>query len=96
MSRNSALPRLGFFLILCRIVHWPEADWPATAGAKNTMEGDNEYDQPEWNQAGPHADAQDLAGPGEHCLLQCTVTKPQKEGEGTQNLYVSYLVTTDV
>jgi hypothetical protein len=73
-----------------------DEDWPATAGANNTMEGDNEYDQPEWNQAGPHADAQDLAGPGEHGLLQCTVTKPQKEGEGTQNLYVSYLVTTDV
>jgi sorting nexin-4 len=73
-----------------------DEDWPATAGARNTMEGDNEYDQPEWNQAGPHADAQDLAGPGEHGLLQCTVTKPQKEGEGTQNLYVSYLVTTDV
>jgi len=73
-----------------------DEDWPATAGAKNTMEGDNEYDQPEWNQAGPHADAQDLAGPGDHGLLQCTVTKPQKEGEGTQNLYVSYLVTTDV
>jgi hypothetical protein len=73
-----------------------DEDWPATAGAKNTMEGDNEYDQPEWNQAGPHADAQDLAGPGEHGLLQCTVTKPQKEGEGTQNIYVSYLVTTDV
>jgi hypothetical protein len=73
-----------------------DEDWLATAGAKNTMEGDNEYDQPEWNQAGPHADAQDLAGPGEHGLLQCTVTKPQKEGEGTQNLYVSYLVTTDV
>jgi len=71
-------------------------DWPATAGAKNTMEGDNDYDQPEWNQAGPHADAQDLAGPGDHGMLQCTVTKPQKEGEGTQNLYVSYLVTTDV
>lgn len=73
-----------------------DEDWPATAGAKNTMEGDNEYDQPEWNQAGPHADAQDLAGPGDHGMLQCTVTKPQKEGEGTQNIYVSYLVTTDV
>lgn len=73
-----------------------DEDWPATAGAKDTMDGDNEYDQPEWNQAGPHADAQDLAGPGDHGLLQCTVTKPQKEGEGTQNLYVSYLVTTDV
>jgi hypothetical protein len=73
-----------------------DEDWPATAGANNTMEGDHEYDQPEWKQAGPHADAQDLAGPGEHGLLQCTVTKPQKEGEGTQNLYVSYLVTTDV
>ncbi|KAK5735569.1 intercellular trafficking and secretion [Elasticomyces elasticus] len=61
------------------------------------MEGDsnnNEYD-PSWQQAGPNADAQDLAGPGLHGLLQCTVSKPQKEGEGTQSVYVSYQVTTN-
>ncbi|EME43867.1 hypothetical protein DOTSEDRAFT_103364, partial [Dothistroma septosporum NZE10] len=55
----------------------------------------NDYDGPEWPQAGEHADAQDLAGPGDHGRLVCTVTKPMKEGEGTQNPYVSYLVITD-
>jgi hypothetical protein len=78
-----------------------DEDWDAVPGSQNPidqprMEGDNDYEQPEWRQAGPNADAQDLAGPGEHGTLECTVTKPQKEGEGTQNVYVSYLVTTDV
>lgn len=71
----------------------PRAQQPA---GTSRMEGGNDYEQPEWRQAGPNADAQDLAGPGEHGTLECTVTKPQKEGEGTQNVYVSYLVTTDV
>lgn len=78
-----------------------DEDWDAVPAADHPtgpsrMEGGNDYDQPEWRQAGPNADAQDLAGPGEHGMLECTVTKPQKEGEGTQNVYVSYLVTTDV
>lgn len=78
-----------------------DEDWNAVSGAQEPaglprMEGGNDYEQPEWRQAGPNADAQDLAGPGEHGTLECTVTKPQKEGEGTQNVYVSYLVTTDV
>jgi hypothetical protein len=79
-----------------------DEDWDAVPGPQNPieqsrMEGENDYEQqPEWRQAGPNADAQDLAGPGEHGTLECTVTKPQKEGEGTQNVYVSYLVTTDV
>ncbi|GAB7332067.1 hypothetical protein MBLNU13_g03957t1 [Cladosporium sp. NU13] len=77
-----------------------DEDWHAvtaeyTIAGPSRMEGGNDYDQPEWRQAGPHADAQDLAGPGEHGMLECTVTQPQKEGEGTQNAYVSYLVTTD-
>lgn len=56
----------------------------------------NEYDDPQWQQAGQIADAQDLAGPGAQGRLDCSVTKPQKEGEGTQNAYISYLVVTDV
>ncbi|KAF2159308.1 hypothetical protein M409DRAFT_71091 [Zasmidium cellare ATCC 36951] len=55
----------------------------------------NDYNSSDWQQAGHAADAQDLAGPGEHGRLECTVSKPQKEGEGTQNAYVSYLVTTE-
>lgn len=55
----------------------------------------NDYNSSDWQQAGHDATAQDLAGPGEHGRLECTVSKPQKEGEGTQNAYVSYLVSTE-
>jgi len=34
-----------------------------------------------------------VAGPGR---LVCTVKQPQKENDGTQNQFISYLVTTDV
>ncbi|KAG4431539.1 intercellular trafficking and secretion [Cadophora sp. M221] len=47
--------------------------------------------------AGPlvrHADAMDLAGVGEG-VLECTVTQPIKENDGTKDAYVSYLVTTN-
>lgn len=76
-----------------------DEDWDTLPGASETgMEagGENDYHSPDWHQAGRNADTTDTAGPGEHGLLQCTVTKPQKEGEGTQNAYISYLVTTDV
>ena len=56
----------------------------------------NEYGDLDWQQAGHNADAQDLAGPGAHGNLECNVDKPQKEGEGTQNPYISYAVTTNV
>ncbi|KAI5366212.1 putative BAR domain, PX domain superfamily protein [Septoria linicola] len=55
----------------------------------------NDYDSPEWNQAGDNADSVDLAGPGARGKLVCVVGNPQKEGEGTQTVYVSYQVTTD-
>ncbi|KAL5314704.1 hypothetical protein ACEPPN_017349 [Leptodophora sp. 'Broadleaf-Isolate-01'] len=43
---------------------------------------------------GRHADAMDLAGVGEG-VLECTVTQPIKENDGTKDAYVSYLVTTN-
>lgn len=46
-------------------------------------------------QAGPNADALDLAGVGRG-VLETTVTDPQTESEGTKDAYVSYLVTTEV
>ncbi|EMC95251.1 hypothetical protein BAUCODRAFT_110629 [Baudoinia panamericana UAMH 10762] len=49
----------------------------------------------EWEQAGHDAEPQDVAGPGAHGRLECKVVKAQKEGEGTQQPYVSYLVVTD-
>jgi len=60
------------------------------------MESEGEYHDDNWQQAGEHADAQDLAGPGLHGRVECTVTDARKENEGTQNQYISYLVTTNV
>ncbi|KAF2772020.1 hypothetical protein EJ03DRAFT_307536 [Teratosphaeria nubilosa] len=61
------------------------------------MEQGSSYDHhdEDWQQAGPNADAVDLAGPGAHGRIACTVGKPQREGEGSQNQWVSYLVVTD-
>ncbi|KAI5844257.1 hypothetical protein BZA05DRAFT_358640 [Tricharina praecox] len=44
-------------------------------------------------QAGPNADALDLAGVGRG-VLETFVSDPQTEGEGTKDAYVSYRVTT--
>ena len=46
-------------------------------------------------QAGRTADDLDLAGVGS-ATLECTVTQPMKENDGTKDAYVSYLVTTNV
>jgi sorting nexin-4 len=62
------------------------------AGSSNSEFGGHGQD---WEQAGHDATEQDLAGPGHHGRLECTVSHPQKEGEGTQNAYVSYLITVD-
>ncbi|KAL8811354.1 MAG: hypothetical protein Q9223_007550, partial [Gallowayella weberi] len=45
-------------------------------------------------QAGEGADPVDLAGIGS-ARLDCTVSSPLKENDGTKDAYVSYLVTTD-
>ncbi|RDW94207.1 sorting nexin-4 [Aspergillus mulundensis] len=44
-------------------------------------------------QAGPHADALDLAGIGDG-VLECRVDSPIKENDGTKDAYISYLVST--
>lgn len=46
-------------------------------------------------QAGADADPVDLAGIGDG-RLDCTVTSPLKENDGTKDAYMSYLVTTNV
>ena len=75
----------------------PEIGLPGTASmeAGGSSSGAN-YDDSDWQQAGQNADAVDLAGPGAQGCLECKVSSPQKEGEGTQNAYISYLVTTEV
>lgn len=52
-------------------------------------------DEDEVMQAGTDADAVDLAGIGQG-MLECTVSEPLKEGDGTKDAYISYLVTTKV
>jgi sorting nexin-4 len=49
----------------------------------------------EETQAGPLADAVDLAGIGDG-VLECAVDAPLKENDGTKDAYISYLVTTHV
>jgi sorting nexin-4 len=46
-------------------------------------------------QAGRLAGNLDLAGVGE-AKLECTVTNPLKENDGSKDAYMSYLVTTTV
>jgi len=46
-------------------------------------------------QAGRNADAIDLAGVG-HSTMECTVTHPLKENDGSKDAYVSYEVITRV
>lgn len=46
-------------------------------------------------QLGSKSDPLDLAGVGEG-TLECTVTSPLKENDGSKDAYVSYLVTTNV
>ncbi|TKX27228.1 PX domain-containing protein 1 [Elsinoe australis] len=66
------------------------------AGKKRSnMEDEGGYHGDDWQQAGEDAAPQDVAGPGNHGRLECKVGKPQKENEGTQNQFISYLVTTD-
>lgn len=70
--------------------------YPRAAAHLRAMESArDDYDGPDWPQAGENATAQDLAGPGARGRLLCKVDSPQKEGEGTPNAWVSYRVTTD-
>lgn len=68
---------------------------------KEHSRSDDESDNPDIdrnggeNQAGPNADAVDLAGVGDG-VLECIVGSPNKENDGTKDAFVSYLVTTHV
>lgn len=70
--------------------------WKLTRGGSVFMDPASEDYSQDWQQAGENADALDLAGPGAHGKLEISVTKPQKENEGTQNQFISYLVSTHV
>ncbi|KAJ5544677.1 hypothetical protein N7535_006935 [Penicillium sp. DV-2018c] len=83
--------------------HDPDSDLsrPTTAGT-DEAEPEIEHDTngkrrmssaQEEPQAGPLADAVDLAGIGDG-VLECRVDSPLKENDGTKDAYISYLVTT--
>ena len=59
----------------------------------NERRSDNLASEPH---AGEHADGVDLAGIGRDGVLEVMVDTPLKEGDGTKDAYVSYLVTTNV
>ncbi|KAL8947132.1 MAG: hypothetical protein Q9222_006548, partial [Ikaeria aurantiellina] len=75
---------------------------PGTAGPSDDMEhtstprsNGKRKAAPSMPQAGEGATAVDLAGIGEQGRLDCTVSSPLKEHDGTKDAYVSYLVTTN-
>ncbi|OGE55741.1 hypothetical protein PENARI_c004G07455 [Penicillium arizonense] len=84
--------------------HDPESDVsrPTTAGTDAEESQEHEHvsngkrrmsSTHEEPQAGPLADAVDLAGIGDG-VLECQVDSPLKENDGTKDAYISYLVTT--
>ncbi|KAL8714897.1 MAG: hypothetical protein Q9220_001410 [cf. Caloplaca sp. 1 TL-2023] len=75
---------------------------PDTAGPSDDMERNStprsngkRKAAPSVPQAGEGADAVDLAGIGEQGRMDCTVSSPLKEHDGTKDAYVSYQVTTN-
>lgn len=86
--------------------HEPDSDIsrPTTAGTDEDDSHGYNHDvngkrrmssaQPE-PQAGPLADAVDLAGIGDG-VLECRVDSPLKENDGTKDAFISYLITTHV
>jgi sorting nexin-4 len=84
----------------------PESDASRPTTSGTDAEEPHKYDQDtngkrrmssahEEPQAGPLADAVDLAGIGDG-VLECRVDSPLKENDGTKDAYISYLVTTNV
>ena len=77
----------------------------SSPGSKRTSTGDRSRARPSSSgkqrassvepQVGRKADPLDLAGVGDG-RLDCTVDTPQKENDGTKDVFVSYLVTTHV
>jgi sorting nexin-4 len=71
-----------------------QAERPAASSGERSG-GDSATAEQVHAQLGNNADAMDLAGVGDG-TLECTVTQPLKENDGSKDAYVSYLVTTTV
>ncbi|TVY85330.1 Sorting nexin-4 [Lachnellula suecica] len=70
------------------------ASGTASPGADVEGVEDSSNDRRHDGPLGTNADSLDLAGVGDGSL-ECTVTAPIKENDGTKDAYISYLVTTD-
>lgn len=68
---------------------------PSTSGRDGTDPNGLQFHHAEEPQAGPNADAIDLAGVGQG-RLETKVTDPVTENDGTKDAFVSYFVTTNV
>jgi sorting nexin-4 len=66
-----------------------------TSPKMEAQEAENGVRHNSGGQLGNNALDLDLAGVGEG-VLECTVTSPIKENDGSKDAYVSYLVTTNV
>ena len=89
-SLHTATPRCG----LAKVAAVHSGDGSAVVSPD--MASEDQYHDDDWQQAGRNADAQDLAGPGLHGRIDCSVGEPRRENEATQNQFISYLVTTNV
>jgi len=79
-------------------VQWPQEEDHAArlpegtkANGKRRQGSSGAHPPPDRN-----ADETDRAGMGADGYLECTVGTPQKENEGTKDVYISYLITTHV
>jgi len=84
--------------------HYTDVSWDQTHGDTSTVSGpgsesegglDGRKGSNTTTQPGRTADMMDLAGVGD-AKMECSVTSPIKENDGTKDAYVSYLVTTHV
>lgn len=71
----------------------PEVTLPTRiSNGKRRLSSQHQHNDP---QAGEHAEPIDLGGIGDG-ILECCVSSPLKENDGTKDAYVSYLITTVV
>lgn len=83
-------------------ISW-HSEQPTHAAGPSTSAPGEPANSPSYSRSGPNAartgdDHQAALEPG-HAggeILECTVSEPRKENDGTKDAYVSYLITTNV
>jgi sorting nexin-4 len=71
----------------------PDAAGPSTSASRDTARSpDYSNNRSDGSRTGHEGDHGHPAGE----ILECTVSEPHKENDGTKDSYVSYLITTNV